>query len=456
VAPSGLQEPRKQASKSNGIPTNVSKYFGFCLSTQKKLEKVSTKAVAEIMKAENLAHGLIALLRDRSCEETIYKRSLQEIYKKFGELEAVKFYVEVQMGEFRSILDGMNALDISLMPHLRRHCSEFKEFYAAFLSTQGKMVDMTNRAIALKTHCTSIHLSSAENWPKLDLRNLTLAMPVLKHGGLTSREPGPADGQLMNEKELKEMMDLIEMQEERLDEARETIHELEVSLVNAVNKHDHTPGALLFYSILDDKQTVPTLESLIRRLHSLEGFATGTQHADVKEIRTKLMECIRLTPVVNKLTKRYAGLHKSYLKRRLETFTARAQTGGDADGMYTCPMCSSDTRVLAGPTHDPVFSIDRLDTTSKLRQLTAGKSPASIRRPRSGRLNSSRGLKGFIQMELNEDDHSVGSASESLDYESTVRSQLSQGSHSSGASRANRTTQSEDQLSLKSRNSVIV
>jgi hypothetical protein len=84
----------------------------------------------------------------------MFEKSLESMYKKIGALEALKVFVEVQLGEYRAIFEGIGILSANTFPTLMNACSEFKECYDMFVKCQGIIVSL--ELLACVCVCTCV------------------------------------------------------------------------------------------------------------------------------------------------------------------------------------------------------------------------------------------------------------------------------------------------------------
>ena len=57
-----------------------------------------------------------------------------------------------------------------------------------------------------------------------------------------------------------------------------------------------------------------------------------------------LWSCFLGLPAIQQFFKRFIGMQKKYTQSRTKMFLDRKLVGGDADGYFVCPMCSTDCR----------------------------------------------------------------------------------------------------------------
>jgi hypothetical protein len=108
------------------------------------------------------------------------------LYRKLGALEALKVFVEVQLGEYRAIFEGIGILSANTFPALMESCSEFKECYKLFLSCQGTIVEVSGRIASVKDRCSAANLPARR--PAHNLSHLVNSNGIVASDSLSASD----------------------------------------------------------------------------------------------------------------------------------------------------------------------------------------------------------------------------------------------------------------------------
>jgi hypothetical protein len=302
--------------------------FTSILPDIRKLDLTSGIVLNELSLCEDMANNLIVVMGSDEIADDLYYRSLNQMYTKFGEIEGLKLWVDVQIGQYRAIFDRVNSLNINMIPSMVKASDVFEESYEVFLSCSGRSVEAQARFTALKNRCKRYNV--ARNRDDSD-------------GSGNQRE-----GQFSTEEYLR-MVDEVDYLKSELEEAVEEAEELNLEVFRVMQEGDRTPGALLFFAALHDPVTTNVLQQITLQLHALKGFASGSEHLQFDALRKRLQVCISCVPNVERFVQRYNNLHKKWVSNRLGLFTSKGQVGGGSDSVNLCPMCSNDHSKFTPP-----------------------------------------------------------------------------------------------------------
>jgi hypothetical protein len=158
---------------------------------------------------------------------------------------------------------------------------------------------------------------------------------------------------------------------------------------------DRTPHAMVFYSVLCDKNYIPTMQQLSLQLNQLKKFITSSEHIDFITLRRRLQVCLTTLPVIDRFVNKYEVLYKQWIQHRLKIFSTRNLTGGSADSTLFCPICHiSSQDVSPTPQRVTPTITNRVNTShGKIQQHHGiqfhGNFHTNIPRPVSGAISSS-------------------------------------------------------------------
>lgn len=180
--------------------------------------------------------------------------------------------------------------------------------------------------------------------------------------------------------QLEQLRLYVENLRRQLSQARTEAEDLSVELFDVMQEADRTPAALQFFAALLDPSTIPSLQQLQIQLSALRGFANCSEHIDFATVRKRLNVCISTVPVMERFVQRFGHLHSKWTQTRLAIFKNRHQTGGDADGSHTCPLCNIDGRKHA-----------LLTSTSKIKPTVVTRSSIQTQQQFQPQQSQSRG-----------------------------------------------------------------
>ena len=69
-----------------------------------------------------------------------------------------------------------------------------------------------------------------------------------------------------------------------------------------------------------------------------------SKHIDFITLKNRIEVCITTLPSIEKFINKFLIMHKKWLTNRITIFTQRKMTGGNADSIHICPLCSHDIR----------------------------------------------------------------------------------------------------------------
>jgi hypothetical protein len=168
--------------------------------------------------------------------------------------------------------------------------------------------------------------------------------PSSQQMNATSRQQSPSRGDSQPfQSDFNDQKDhLIGLLRNDLKAAEEEIEDLEMELVHVMKEKDKSPGALLFFSIMEDPAFVPNLQQLIIQFKHLRQFLDYSENMDYVTLRKRLQVCLVIMPSIDKLIEKYGRLYQQWSTFRLNWFAERKVRGSAADGMAYCPLCYND------------------------------------------------------------------------------------------------------------------
>lgn len=168
------------------------------------------------------------------------------------------------------------------------------------------------------------------------------------------------------------------------------IKDLEYDLIESKAVADHTPGALLFYSILHDDTCLEAIKTTCTNLQNVKQIIDGKEKYDFITLRRLLEPCCMTIPSIQRLIQRYQGLYKKWNKIRTNHYLERNENGGDADDAFVCPICMVD--------HRHVDSIMLTNSVKQLQNKTSFPSQSTSRAVTASRGRSKIGTLGQSRM----------------------------------------------------------
>lgn len=322
--------------------------FKSTIASLEKLDASCLVLLQNIAHCEELANNMIIVKGAGDISDHHYMRSLTELYHYFGEIESLKLWVDVQLTEYRNIFERVEALGIVNLPALansstpahQAHQSAFR----TFSSCAGRTSEAASRFDSLKLRCQKYDIARGHDPIKLAGRGLAEA-----HG--------------VNLEEFLNLKDEVGQLRSLLREAEDETEELNLEVFRVMQEKDRTPGALMFFSILQDPVTVSVLQQMNLQLGKLKPFSDGDEHLDFTALRKRLQVCISCVPTVERFVQRYLSLHKKWSVNRLGSFVNRGQVGGPSDSANLCPLCNNDANLNLA-SHAPGFPITQTSLSS--------------------------------------------------------------------------------------------
>jgi hypothetical protein len=144
--------------------------------------------------------------------------------------------------------------------------------------------------------------------------------------------------------QLQKLVKHCEQLEDALGDTTDELDELKDQYLLLEREKDHTPGALLFFSVLSNPKLPEILATHLQSLHAVKNILEGQEHMDYMKLRRYLEGCLLASTPLQQLLKRYQNLHKKWCQQRGKQFFDRKLIGADADAFFICPLCSHDSR----------------------------------------------------------------------------------------------------------------
>lgn len=144
--------------------------------------------------------------------------------------------------------------------------------------------------------------------------------------------------------QLQKLVKHCEQLEDALGDTTDELEELRAQYLLLEREKDHTPGALLFFSVLSNPKLPEILATHLQSLHAVKNIVDGQEHMDYMKLKRYLEGCLLASTPLQQLLKRYQNLYKKWCQQRGKQFFDRKLIGADADAFFVCPLCSHDTR----------------------------------------------------------------------------------------------------------------
>ena len=335
----------------------VHKVFSLMYPVVEKIDTTITKGLKDMDGCEKMTMALISLANDGSkVPSTVYRKSLEQLYRKVGEIESMKLWVEIQLIEFRAIFTRINAPSITALPELLMDSKALNNSYQLILSIQGKMVELGKRLEELRKYCQKYELAGSASWPPYVAavalgENTSKLRPITANNSMIIPNPKTGAspmGVLYDDTEIAAKIiqyeTTIENLQEELQLLNEEKEELNLEVFRVMQEGDRTPGALLFFATLHDPVTISVIQQLSLQLTQLKGFTDCSTHVDYATLRKRLNVCINSLPTLDRFISKFVTLHKKWSQRRLGIFMEKGLVGNTADSAHVCPMCDCDAR----------------------------------------------------------------------------------------------------------------
>jgi hypothetical protein len=325
------QQEQQQNPQQQQQQHVVTKLFQNVVPDLEKLDASMVVALKELSSCEELANNMIVVKGTGDISDSHFRRSLTALFAKFGEIQAIKLWVDVQLTEYRTIFSRAEAMGISSIPQMLEASAAqnaYNEAVRVLTSVTGRTVEAGSRFQHLKDRCQRYDIASGFD---------ANAGGIHGAGDQVSFE-GFLNLQAENES-LRGM----------LREAEEESEELNLEVFRVMQEKDRTPGALMFFSTLQDPVTTSVMAQMSLQLGKLKAFSEGEEHIDFGALRKRLQVCISCVPTVDRFVQRYQALHKKWSTTRLASFMNRGLTGGASDSANLCPMCNNDPAKTLAP-----------------------------------------------------------------------------------------------------------
>lgn len=374
AAASGVSlDPARHSSKEGGHKGGssyalaslqaMSDMFEVVAEEVSKLEYTTYYAMQALLQTAQTINDLIFISTSREELTDSFFFHLKEASKKLGEVKIAEAWVTMLLHDSRAIFTRTRALGID--PVLIG--PQFSIAYQAFLSCQGS-------TLQLKKKLVEVHALVQKH----------LSKPLFH-----AEQSMPATADVIRlEQRCEQVQGRCEELEEAMEDMRDEADELRAELTAMDSQLDRTPGALLFYAVLNSPQLPEVVAQHIQVLLAVKSTLEGGEHFDFIVLKRRLETCLQGVPPLQAFFKKYSVLHKKWSAARSRMFLDRRQIGADADNHYVCPICNLDSRMAEVDIGCPVVNVapknssstGALTTINKLkgsRRAGAGKTSAS-------------------------------------------------------------------------------
>lgn len=336
----------------NEVDLRVSMTENLCASVSPALSAIDTEATAiinDIAHCDETVRNLLLLLENRTLSATDenFQAAIGEVFARMGNFLAARTWMNAQIMEFREMFENIRKQSMGTVDTQIRASRTFRESYATFVESQGRVLDLSNRVDGLHELMAYVRKSANKNGTEIGSMGTGISMSMEQSETFNNRARTASSamgGTVVLDPEAEERLeDMVK----ELAEAKEEVEDLQAALFEVAQSKDRTPGTLQFFSALHDPTYVEALEVLCHQLKLLKPVADCSKHVDFETLRRYLLVCISHMSPLERFIKRYHGMHKRWSQSRLEMFTTRSQVGGDSDTAYTCPLCATDQRDMA-------------------------------------------------------------------------------------------------------------
>lgn len=288
-------------------------------------------------------------------EAEMIQSSVLDIVRLNGDLEAQLIGNNLRLLEFRSFFDRVHANAANELAVLTKENRQLAEIYDSFLKTQGVVLEIQERLLAVKERCQRYRVDeylpahfkrnyqgsymaeegTSSSWGDLPIQPTINfhPMPTLHNKPSSSLPVLPPNATL------EQALEVITRLQQELQMTEQEIEDLEMELMELIQARDRTPAAILFFALMNDPAFIPNLQQLVLQFDHLKKFLNYTVHMDYVTLRKRLHVCLALMPSIEKLVEKYGIMHSSWSQVRLNWFAERKLRGGSADSLTYCPLC---------------------------------------------------------------------------------------------------------------------
>jgi hypothetical protein len=336
---------RGMSLRVNEVDLRVSMTENLCASVSPALSAIDTEATAiinDIAHCDETVRNLLPLLENRTLSATHenFQVAIGEVFARMGSFLAARTWMNAQIMEFREMFENIRRQSMGTVDTQIRVSRTFRESYATFVESQGRVLDLSNRVDGLHELMAYVRKSAIKNGTEM---NMSMEQSETFNNRARSASSAMGETVVLDPEAEERLEDMVK----ELAEAKEEVEDLQAALFEVAQSKDRTPGTLQFFSALHDPTYVEALEVLCHQLKLLKPVADCSKHVDFETLRRYLLVCISHMSPLERFIKRYHGMHKRWSQSRLEMFTTRSQVGGDSDTAYTCPLCATDQRDMA-------------------------------------------------------------------------------------------------------------
>ena len=334
----------------NEVDLRVAMTENLCASVSPALSAMDTEATAvinDIAHCDETVRNLLLLLENRTVSATDenFQTAIGEVFARMGNFLVSRTWMNAQIMEFREMFENIRRQSMGRVDAQIRASRTFRESYATFVESQGRVLDLSNRVDGLHELMSYVRKSASKNGTEMGAMGMSMSVELSETFNNRARTASGAIGRtVVLDPDVEER---LEDMAKELAEAKEEAEDLQAALFEVAQSKDRTPGTLQFFSALHDPTYVEALEVLCHQLKMLKPVADCSKHVDFETLRRYLLVCISHMSPLERFIKRYHGMHKRWSQSRLEMFTTRSQVGGDSDTAYTCPLCATDQRDMA-------------------------------------------------------------------------------------------------------------
>eukprot|EP01041_Mallomonas_annulata_P001642 gene1642-3181_t len=254
---------------------------------------------------------------------------LHRVSEEIGAITAASTRLHVLATEYKSVFDNVLSSDLSRVPKLLQSSEEFQKSHQRFLDCDNALAKFNTKLKELQIKTRS--LNSSETSVVTQLQPLREA-------------PKKIDD---NRDQILQITAYLRALENRLAEAKNEIAQLYEEIFELQQRHDRTPGALLFFACLHSNDCVSGLQQLVLQLTHLKVFVDASDHVDFLTLRKRLQVCVTCVPAIHRLVTRYLALHAKWTKDRYHFFDQIRHSRGDINVSTICPLCCVDGREVS-------------------------------------------------------------------------------------------------------------
>ena len=353
------------------IPTVMSKLCQLFTAELVACKKDILVAESAVTRCEELWGHLILLggapLKDQAVSPTDkvavhfhHEAEMEAFQRQLGALIHDFLVAHVKINEFKATYDCLAKSDSQRLLRALKHCSDYDASVRCYNECHSKLMSLRDRITSIRLSCDNALKDRVFITGKAATGSSTNATDASGEGK-SSEDLTAADNKVAK---LANDVDILLKEKQRLEQQ---CLELQLS-------KDHTPGALLFFTALQDSAVIPSLQQLSLQITALEAAIQQRDPIDWPLVQRRLLVCADCVPCINRFVSTYSTSHSAWMDSRKKVFE-RGGYGVVERNIVVCPMCNIDVRAasVSAIVHQGLY--ERGGGTAATMLSAAGNSP---------------------------------------------------------------------------------